>query len=68
MVFELSEDVVKKSVSVVLTKPYLECLNRLVEGGLYVNRAEVIKDALRRLFSHYEMPPFAKPSEEPEEQ
>lgn len=63
-VFVLSEKV-KKRVCVTLTKPYLDALNRLVREGVYVDRAELIKDALRRLFRHYGIEPFV--AKEPEE-
>ena len=45
----------KKRVCVILTKPYVEAMDRLIQGEVYVNRAEMIKDALRRLFRHYEI-------------
>lgn len=57
------DKVVKKRISLTLTEPYLEALDRLVEEGVYVDRREVIKDALRRLFRHYGMKPFVKPLE-----
>lgn len=56
--FVLSEKLVKKRVCVTLTKPYLDALDRLVREGVYVDRAELIKDALRRLFRHYGIEPF----------
>ena len=46
---------------------YIEALDRLVEEGVYVDRREVVKDSLRRLFRHYGMPPFVKPLEETDE-
>jgi len=49
------ETVNKKRNSVVMTNPYLEAIECLIRDGLYVNRAEIIKDALRRLFVHYEI-------------
>lgn len=55
-VFALSEKLVKKRVCVSLTKPYLEALDRLVREGVYMDRAEITKDALRRLFRHYGIP------------
>ncbi|TRZ49194.1 MAG: hypothetical protein D4S01_09120 [Dehalococcoidia bacterium] len=45
----------KKRISVVVTNPYLEAIECLVRDGFYVNRAEIIKDALRRLFVQYEI-------------
>lgn len=61
----MSEKLVKKRVCVTLTEPYLDALDRLVQKGVYVDRAELIKDALRRLFRHYGIEPFV--AEEPEE-
>jgi len=49
----LSEKSVRKRVCVTLTKPYLEALDRLVREGVYASHAELVKDALRRLFTHY---------------
>ena len=60
----MSEKPVKKRISVTLTEPYLEALGRLVREGVYVDRGEAVKDALRRLFRHYGMEPFVKPFEE----
>ena len=54
----MSEKPVKKRVCVTLTKPYLDAMQRLVRKGVYVDRAELIKDALRRLFRHYGIAPF----------
>ena len=54
----MSEKLVKKRVCVTLTKPYLEALDRLVQEGVYVDRAEIIKDGLRRLFRHYRFEVF----------
>lgn len=50
-----------------LTRIYVEALDQLVEAGLYANPQEIIKDALRRIFRHYEMKPFLKPLEEKDE-
>ena len=46
---------VKKLVGVVLTKPYLDALEKLVGAGVYASRREIFTDALRRLFRHYEI-------------
>jgi len=62
-VFVLSDKVVKKRISLTLTGPYLEALNRLVEAGVYVDRGEAVKDALRRIFRHYGMKPFSPEGE-----
>lgn len=56
--FPLSEKLVKKRVCVTLTKPYLDALDRLVRQGVYASRADLVKDALRRLFRHYGIEPF----------
>ena len=53
--FVLSEKLVKKRVCATLTKPYLDAIDRLIREDVYVDRAELIKDALRRLFSHYKI-------------
>jgi len=58
-----SQKVTKKRINVTLTEPYLEALDRLIEGGVYVNRREVIKDALRRIFLHYGIKPFSPEGE-----
>jgi Arc/MetJ-type ribon-helix-helix transcriptional regulator len=54
----------KKRISMTLTEPYLDALDRLVEEGVYVDRGEAVKDALRHLFRHYGVEPFAEPPEE----
>ena len=43
----------KKNLKVTITAPYLEGMNALIGDGLYESQAEIIKDALRRLFNHY---------------
>ena len=55
----------KTHVSLNLTGVYVEALDRLIEEGLYVDRQEIIKDALRRIFRHYEMKSFVEPLEKP---
>lgn len=49
----MSEKPAKKRVCVVLTRPYLEGLDRLVGEEVYSSYAQLIRDALRRLFIHY---------------
>ncbi|MFH0748406.1 MAG: ribbon-helix-helix domain-containing protein [Candidatus Bathyarchaeota archaeon] len=49
----MSEKPVKKRICVALTKAYVDPMERLIREEAYVSRAEVIKDALRRLFRHY---------------
>ena len=60
------EPVSEKRISVTLTGPYLEALDRLVQEGVYADSAEAVRDALRRLFRHYGIEPFVKPVEETE--
>ena len=55
---ELSEKVEKIRVSVTMTKPYLEALDRLMEEGVYLSRGEAILEALRGLFRDYGIEPF----------
>ena len=45
----------KKQVKVTMTSPYLDGMQLLIKDGLYENQAEILKDALRRLFLHYEI-------------
>jgi len=62
----LSGEVIsRKRVGVVLTKPYLDALEKLVGAGVYASRREIFTDALRQLFRHYGIEPFC--AEEPEE-
>ena len=58
------ETISKKRISVTLTGPYLEALDRLVGDGVYASQGEAVKDALRRLFRHYGMKPFVESLEE----
>ena len=47
---------VKKRVDFYLTSDEAETLDRLVESGIYVSRAEVIRDSLRRYFKYHGIP------------
>jgi Arc/MetJ-type ribon-helix-helix transcriptional regulator len=38
-----------------MANPYLEGMDMLIKDGLYDNQAEIVKDALRKLFLHYEI-------------
>lgn len=58
-----SKKVDKKRISITLAGIYLEALDRLVEAGVYVNRLEAIKDALRHIFLHYGIKPFSPEGE-----
>jgi Arc/MetJ-type ribon-helix-helix transcriptional regulator len=48
-------DLQKKSLKVTMAAPYVEGMELLIKDGLYESQAEVVKDALRRLFNHYEI-------------
>jgi len=60
----------KTRVSVTMTKPYLDALDRLVEEGIYLGKGEAILEALRIFFREQGIEPFylesAEKSEEPE--
>lgn len=45
----------KKRLNVTMSTPYLEGMGLLINDGLYESQSEVVKDALRRLFVHYEL-------------
>lgn len=45
----------KKRVEVTIAICYSEGMDRLIKDGLYESQAEIVKDALRRLFTHYEI-------------
>ena len=55
----MTEKVVKIRVSVTLTKPYLDALDRLMEDGIYLSRGEIVMEALRYLFRSYGIEPFS---------
>ena len=48
-------DVQKKRVEVAMANPYLDGMELLIKDGLYDSQAEIVKDALRWLFVHYEI-------------
>jgi len=60
----------KTRISVTLTRPYLEALNHLVKEGVYLNKGEIILEALRCLLRQQGIKPFymelVEKSEEPE--
>jgi Arc/MetJ-type ribon-helix-helix transcriptional regulator len=58
----------KTRVSVTLTKPYLDALDRLVEEGIYLGRGEIILEALRKLLRQQGIEPFSYIEEETVEQ
>jgi hypothetical protein len=45
----------KKRLNVTMAAPYLEGMDLLIKDGLYDSQSEIVKDALRRLFNHYEI-------------
>lgn len=49
---EMTERTTKR-VSVNLTKPYMDGVDKLLQEGVYFNRAELVKKALRMLFEHH---------------
>ena len=61
----MSEKVEKIRVSVTMTRPYVEVLDRLVEEGVYLGRGEAILEGLRLLFRQRGIEPFCLEAEEP---
>jgi len=61
----MSENVVKKRISVTMTETYIGALDNLVEKGLYLNRGEAVLEALRNFFKSYGIEPFATKGAEP---
>ena len=57
-------DKTKTRVSVTLTRPYLDAMNRLVEEGVYMSKGAIIVEALRDLLRRRGIEPFARPLEE----
>ena len=47
-------------LDVTMTQAYVDALDLLVEEGLYLNRGEIILDALRRLLREQGIEPFSK--------
>jgi Arc/MetJ-type ribon-helix-helix transcriptional regulator len=52
-----------KHIDIKMTNPYLTGMEQLIKDGLYENQTEIIKDALRRLFQHYEIPLITQETE-----
>ncbi len=46
----------KKHLRIIITDPYIEGIDLLIKDGLYETQSEILKDALRRLFVHYQIP------------
>ena len=53
-----TERIYKKRVGVTFTKSYLECMEYLVDKGIYVDYQDAIRDALRILFRLYDLETF----------
>jgi Arc/MetJ-type ribon-helix-helix transcriptional regulator len=51
-------EVGKTRVSVILTKPYLDALDRLVMEGVYLSRGEAVLEGLRIIFRRHGLDPF----------
>jgi len=58
-------DSVKKRVDFYLTSDEIESLDRLDEMGIYMNRAEAVRDSMRHLFVDYKLEPFYHAPSEP---
>ena len=43
----------RKRVTIRLTKPYVNCINELIEKGIYNTTNEAIRTAIRMLFEHH---------------
>ena len=61
-------DKAKTRVSVTMTKPYIDALNRLVTEGIYLSKGEIVMESLRIFLRQQGMEPFARPLEEKGEQ
>lgn len=58
----------KTRISVTITKPYLDALDRLVEEGIYLSKGDIILEALRNLLKQKRIDPFHLDlAEKPEE-
>jgi len=62
---KITAEIIKKRYSVTLGEPYIECLNQLVENGIFSSEQEAIRDSLRDLFEKHGLKPFTPfPKEE----
>jgi Arc/MetJ-type ribon-helix-helix transcriptional regulator len=48
----------KTRVSVTMTKPYLDALDRLITEGVYLSRGEAVLEGLRLIFRSHGLDPF----------
>jgi len=51
-------DKARTRVSVTMTKPYVEAMDYLIERGIYLNRGEIVLDALRYHLASCGLEPF----------
>lgn len=54
----MSKRIRKDRISITLTTPYLDGIEKLLKTGIYQTRADVIKDALKILFEKRKIKPF----------
>ena len=54
----------KIRVQLILTRSFIMALDALVEAGVYMERQTAMRDALRRLFVDYKIPPFYPEAED----
>ena len=52
------EKVTETRISVTLTEPYLDAVDRLVEEGLYLSRGEAVLEGLNIIFRRHGLNPF----------
>lgn len=48
----------KRRISTTMTQDYVDCLNRLIEAGIYLHRGQIILEGLRYVFRGYGLAPF----------
>jgi len=53
----------KTRISTTVTNFYVECMNKLVEEGIYLNSGQIIRETLRHLFRSYGLVPSLKEAE-----
>ena len=63
----MADKVTKKRIGLLLTGPYLEALEQLVEKGIYLEHQVAIRDALRRLFEFHGIESFSDKGVKPED-
>lgn len=57
----------QSKLDVTMTQDFVDALDRLVEKGLYLNRGEIIREALRDLLRQQGIEPFSVLDEKTEE-